>query len=228
MSAEFPLYTGNCPRNVSRDAKYSVRSRGGEWVVEVLYETDEGERWHASTEDHEALVEIVNAVKVAEGGRPGGPFYINEYGQVIVPAGPDGLYRLAPEEYEPPLRFHFEGKILSGEGMNLLGEPLSSGDLWDGLHHGIPYTITADGSDIYYRVDVRPNVDRKISLSKHVSPGDLEALMARIRSVKGWQGGRLYINEWREMFVPRTEGPTVTYHYVDHLELDDPWFPKPR
>ncbi len=64
-------------------------------------------------------------------------FYINEYKQVVVPAVGSEDYFLAGE-YRKPLRFEFEGKIISGEAVDLEGHPLSPGDTWVGPHPGIP------------------------------------------------------------------------------------------
>lgn len=224
--ATFPIFNGNCPKNVSRDAKYSVRSHKGKLVVGLLYESDNDERWHMSTDDHDVLVDLVNAVKVSVGDRRGGPFYINEYGQVIVPAGEDARYYLAGE-YEDPIRFEFEGHILSGDGVDLSGTPLSPGDVWVGPHPGIPYVLKAGGGDVYYESHPRANVTRKVWLSKHRGTADAKAMADRIQAVKSWEGGRFYVNEWCEIFAPLNRPDGLTYRYVGHLELDEPWFDKP-
>ena len=54
----------------------------------------------------------------------------------------------------------------------------------------------------------------------------LRRIAARVRQVKGFQGGRFYLNEWREMFAPRGEDDRTAYYYVGHLDIDEPWFPK--
>jgi hypothetical protein len=228
MGTHFPLFTGNCPKNVSKDAKYSVRSRAGELVVGLLYETDHGEEWHAATDEHPDLIEMVNAVKTTEGDSPNGPFYINEYGQVIVPVGPQAEYYLAGE-YEGLLRFDFEGNLLTGEGKGLDGTDLTPGEIWTGPHPGIPYRLTAEGRDIYYKSYPRAHVERKIRLSSHVGPAAAVAMAQRIREVKGWGGGRFYVNEWCEIFAPINTRDHLTYRYVGSLDLlEDPWFAKPR
>ena len=48
----------------------------------------------------------------------------------------------------------------------------------------------------------------------------------RIGKVKGWGGGRFYINEWKEMFAPLNRGGHIEYLYIGHLDEDDPWFCK--
>jgi hypothetical protein len=225
---DFPLFTGNCPKNVSKDAKYSVRWQDGELVVGLLYRTDHGEEWHAATGEHPDLIEMVNAVKTTKGDSPNGPFYINEYGQVIVPVGPQAEYYLAGE-YEGLLRFEFEGNLLSGEGKAPDGTDLTPGEIWTGPHPGIPYRLTAGGNDIYYISYPRAHVTRKVRLSSQVSAADAAAMAAKIQKVKGWGGGRFYVNEWCEIFTPLNRRDGLTYRYVGSLALlDEPWFEKPN
>lgn len=226
MTDRLNIFTGNCPKNVSKDAKYAIRSAGGELVVALTYVSADGERWFATTEDHPDLVEMVNRVKTQAGDAPNGPFYINEHGQVIVPAGPLATYYLAGE-YDMPLRFEFEGKILSGEGVDLDGQPLEPGDLWTGPHPGIPYRLKAGQRDIYYKRFPRPGVETRPQLSASIGPQAAAAFAGRIQQVKGWQGGRFYINEWREIFAPVSGGNGLEYRYIGHLELGEPWYPKP-
>jgi len=223
--SRFPVFKGNCPKNVNKDAKYVVRTVDGRLVVALSYLSSNGEQWLATSEYHPGLVEVVNAVKVSMGAGPNGPFYINEYAQVIVPVA-DGTYYFAGD-YEESLRFEFEGITLSGEGVGLDGRLLSPGDNWDGPHPGIPYILKAGGGDIYYKSEPRPHVIRQVFLSSVVRPVAARSLAARIQAVKGSQGGRFYINEWREMFAPVNEGGVYNYVYIGHLDDDEPWFPKP-
>ena len=102
MAGSYSLYQGNCPRSVSKDAKYVIRSDKGKGVVAVTYMATNEERWLATTEEHPDLVRIVNDIKIGVGGSPNGPFYVNEHGQVIVPVGQDASYYLADEEYDMP------------------------------------------------------------------------------------------------------------------------------
>ena len=225
MSSEFPAFTGNCPRNVNKDSKYAVRWLGGEYVVALNYLSDEGEQWLAVTEDHPKLVEMVNAVKTTEGIAPSGPFYINEYRQVIVPVA-DRSYYLAGE-YSGELRFEFEGVLLTGEALDRAGRRLMPGDSWIGPHPGIPYVLAAGASDVYYNSEPRPRVKKKVSLSAAVGVESAMDFAHRVRSVKSWSGGRFYVNEWREIFGPIQSSDSLTYRYIGHLDEDEPWFPKP-
>ncbi len=222
----FPVFKGNCPKNVNKDAKYVVRTIDGRQVIALRYLHTNGEQWLATTEDHPALVRMVNAVKTSMGDGPNGPFYINEYQQVIVPVADSTYYSAG--EYNESLRFEFEGVTLSGEAVDLNGRSLSPDDDWDGPHPGIPYILKAGGSDIYYKANPRPNVTIQVFLSEKVGTGAARSLADRIQAVKGPDGGRFYINEWREMFAPVQEIDGYAYRYIGHLDNNDPWFPKPQ
>lgn len=222
---EFAVFPGNCPRNVNKDAKYAVRTVKGRAVIALRYLSANGEEWLATTRRHPDLVDIVNEVKTTMGEAPNGPFYINEYRQVIVPVA-DGNYYYAGD-YEARLRFEFEGKTLSGEAVDLRGRRLSPGDTWDGPHPGIPYILKAGGGDVFYRAQPRPNVTKKTMLSSEVGPDAARAFANRVMGVKGFEGGRFYINEWSELFAPVAEEYELTYIYIGHLDNDEPWYPKP-
>ena len=220
---EFPVFRGNCPANVSKDAKYAVRSGKTGPVVALTYNTGDDERWYMTTEKHPELVSMVNAVKTAHGGAPNGSFYINEYKQVIVPVIGSSDYYLAPS-YDKPLRFEFEGKTLSGEPVDWDGNPLSPGAEWTGPHPGIPYVLAAGGNDVYYSYSPRPNVEKRVKLTKVMDSPTAVEVAARIRDHKGYSGGRFYVNEFRSIFAPVQEGYDWRYIYIGELDLGK-WFP---
>jgi hypothetical protein len=224
--ATFSRFDGNCPRNVAKDAKYSVRTGKEGSVIAITYRAEEDERWYATTEKHPELVRMVNAVKLSLGLPPNGSFYINEYKQVIVPTAASDAYFLAGR-YEQPLRFEFEGKTLSGEAIDLEGNPLAFGDTWTGPHPGIPYVLAAGGDDIRYTIQPRPNVEKDVKLSKMIGFDAAQSVAATIRSVKGFPGGRFYVNEFRAVFAPIQEGRDWRYVYVGQLDLAA-WFPEPH
>lgn len=84
-------FQGNTPGNVNKDAKYSVKRDRATWVIELLYRLSHSERALLATHEQPDLVRMVNAVKEEIVGQPGGTFYINEFRQVLVPAG-DAYY----------------------------------------------------------------------------------------------------------------------------------------
>lgn len=221
------VYEGNWPSNVSKDAKYSIRSEAGKYVIGIEYRTQTGEKWYPTTANHDLLVEMVNAIKVAVNGSPGGPFYINEYRQVIVPVGNPVTYYYAGD-YTGHLLFDFEGCQLSGKGYDLTGGPLGSGSRWEGPHAGIPYKLKAGGRDIYYTRQVRARVKKDEMLSAYVGPERAQQLARKITAIKGFSGGRFYINEFRQLFTPMERETGWAHIYLGALETDDPWFPRPH
>ncbi len=218
-------YEGNCPGVVNNDAKYHVKQSRGKYVVELPFRTAQGEKWYMTTTQHDDLVEKVNAVKTATNGTLGGVFYINEYRQVLVPAGTPPEYYYAGD-YHQDLEFDFEGHRISGKPCDLEGGPLAPGCVWAGPHVGIPYKLNAGGRDISYEKAVRPNVTREERLSAYVGPEKAAQVAAKIAAIAGFAGGRFYINEYRQLFKPR--GNPVEYIYVGALGPDDPWFPRPH
>jgi hypothetical protein len=219
----FNIFPGNCPRNVSKDAKYSVRGSDGR--IALIYETAEGERWHMTTKAHPELADMVNDIKRTHGKAPNGPFYINEYKQVIVPVGDEAQYYLAGT-YGAPLQFEFDGKTISGEPLNLEGKPLRPGDTWTGPHAGIPYVLAATGNDIYYRTFPRPNVEKRVRLSAEKGKSGAEQIARMLSAFKGSGGGRFYVNEFCSVFSPINGADGLGYLYIGQIDLQS-WFPDP-
>jgi hypothetical protein len=215
-------YPGLIPSNVNKDAKYSVVSRqAGGMEVRLVYRVTARERELLTTDRHDALVAMVNQVKVEETDQLGGAFYINEYFDVLVPTQAGGCFYAGT--YEKLLEFDFEGGIISPRPP----AGLQPGEPWPGPHVGICYRLTAGGNDIKYERLVRPRRIQEYRLSDLVSQRAAAQLANRLRQIKGSQGGRVYINEVGEFFAPMNDGDGgVSYVYLGPLE-DDPWFPAP-
>jgi len=222
-------FEGNCPANVARDAKYTVR-RGearGQSLICLTYRAPGRERWYATTEAHPELVKIVNDLKIQLTRSPHGAFYINEFKQVLVPTLDSRDYYLAGV-YGQDLEFEFEGKTLTGKPFNLEGDPINPGDQWEGPHPGIPYKLFAGAKDIGYTIHPRPRVEKEIRLSDYVGNEDAQNMAKRIAEFKGFEGGRFYINEHKTLFTPLQEGDVLRYIYIGQLSDKDAWFPKPH
>jgi hypothetical protein len=214
-----PRYTGNVPRNVSRDAKYSVVRGDKGWGVRLVFQLNSREKALLTTKKHPRLIAMVNEIKEDVAGSEGGVFYINEYSDVLVPAG--GEYYVAGK-YEELLEFDFEGRIISPKA----ARTLAPGDLWPGPSVGVRYKITADLADIAYESNPRPNVTREVRLSDSAGVTAARKLAKRLADSKGGSG-RIYINEAREFFSPSATHDSSGAIYLGHLG-DDDWFPSPR
>lgn len=236
------LYRGVWPQNVSKLAKYIVRSVKGEWKVTVLYEAGEGLR-HLAVEGGEAsLITDINAVKAAVGERPGGPFYVNEYRHVIVPVKSDGESGTGSHYYyacrlNGNFLFEFEEKPLSTSPIRPDGTALKPGDHWVGPRPGIPYVLAAGAGDIYYEMPaltdanppaVRPNMTRRVRLSKVLGQTQATQAVRPIATVRGHLGGRFYVNEHGAIFTPVGAGDGNGHDYIYCGQIDLAlWFPEP-
>jgi hypothetical protein len=211
-------YPGNIPSNVGKDAKYSVSRNDGDFVVKLLYRTSTRDRELLTNDQHPDLVDMVNAVKTAHNGVPGGAFYINEYHDVLVPTV-DGQCIFAGT-YQLRLEFKFEDGLVSAHAP----EDLRPGDPWPGPRVGIRHKLKAGGRDIAY-VQKHGNRETEFRLSDEHGANDAARLARRIASVIGDAGGRIYINEAAEFFAPSREqdAPAI---YLGSLG-DDVWFPPP-
>lgn len=226
MSDKFIRFVGNCPGNVSKDAKYSVRYEKGEYVVGLFFRSTDGELWYPTSNAHPELVERVNKIKIHFNGAPGGTFYINEYKQVLVPVGDDDdvVYYYAGE-YRAPLAFEFEGQVISGEPLDEDGNPLQPGAPWIGPHPGIPYVLKAGSKDVYYRYMVRPGVQREVSLSKCIGEARARRVAQELGKHKGYSGGRFYVNEFGNAFAPIEGRDGLEYVFLQKIDFAC-WFPK--
>ena len=211
------LYPGRHPKNVNKDAKYSVvHGESGSMDIRLIYRASEREKYLLTTDRHDRLVDLVNAAKHANLGTAGGAFYINEYRHVLVPT-PDGCVYAG--EYAPSLVFEFDGMTIGPRA----ADDLEPGDEWPGPHVGIRYTLAADCRDIKYDHE-EGRKSTTYLLSDFVGAASAAALARRLSVHKGALGGRIYINEECEFFSPVNNG--AEYRYLGHLG-DDGWFPCP-
>jgi len=240
---ESKLYRGVWPQNVSKLAKYALRLVDRDWKVTVQYEVEQGLTFLAVEDRDTELVTRINALRRAVGSQPGGPFYINEYHHVIVPVkakdgiGTGSVYYYAGI-HDEEFTFEFEGSALTTRPVARSGAPLQPGDRWIGPRPGIPYVLAAGGEDIYYETpaltdgdpaEVRPNMTRKVQLSRVL--GDKAAVgraTQPIAAVRGYMGGRFYVNEHSAIFTPVGAGDGNGLDYIYCGQLDrGVWFPEP-
>ena len=240
---QFSLYSGVWPQNVSKLAKYAVRSVDGQWRVTVLYAAEQGLQYLLVDSSDDRLPERVNAIKTALGTGSGGPFYVNEYKHVLVPVA-STLPDVQAEYYyaghiEGDLTFEFEGHSFTTKPILENGDPLQPGDRWVGPRPGIPYVLAAGAEDVYFRTPaltsddppkVRPGATRKVDLSKILGDVDLvRRATAPIAHIRGHQGGRFYVNEHGAMFTPvgTGDGNGIDYVYCGQIDRSA-WFPEPN
>lgn len=210
-------YTGVHPSNVSKDAKYSVTAAG---EIKLVYRATDRERWLLSTADHDKLAGMVDAVKMQVNGTRGGVFYINEFGDVLVP-DPDMGAPYWAGHYGEVIEFTFETTVIS----SIAPPSLKPGDAWLGPHVGIRYVLMAGGNDIKYPLkDGRRETE--VRLSDHVGASAAARLANRLAQVKGTSGGRIYINERCEFFGPVSTNDYSKFLYMGNLH-EDLWFPAP-
>ena len=215
MSLE--LYRGHSPSNVSKDAKYTVTADG---EVRLTYRVDTRTKELLTTGKHPKLVKMVNAIKQELNGTPGGVFYINEFGDVLVPGKLRGTCHWAGH-FDGKLEFDFGGSVISSQAP----KHLSSGDKWLGPHPGVPYVLCAGGRDIRYELR-NGNRVTEVRLSDDVGEVEAQKTSSRIAEVKGTSGGRFYINERGELFGPVASNDYEHFVYIGHLE-DSVWFDPP-
>ena len=127
MSTQLIPFGGNTNTSVVKQGKYRVVHHQEGFAVEVVIETPDDIRSYPTSRAHPQLVEMVNRVKTASDGREGGPFYINEWHQVIVPVGDPVKYFYAGE-YSQQIVLSLDGVEFSGRPHDDTGNLLKPGD----------------------------------------------------------------------------------------------------
>jgi hypothetical protein len=199
------------PSTVNTEGKYRVTADG---EIRLILTVGRRERTLLTTKDHPALVEMVGDVKAGHGEPPSGVFYINEWRHVLVKAGGGTWFA---GEYNSILEFDLDGKVISARAPS----GLAPGDAWTGPRVGVRYTLAASGDDVYCKRMICSRTERQEYLSDYI---DDAAAFVRGFSKFRPHGGRLYINEARELFSPDPNGGFVYLGYAP----TDRWFPEPR
>lgn len=226
MSNSLIPFGGNFNASVVRQGKYRVVHHKDSFAVEVIIETPDSIRSYPTSRAHPLLVGMVNRVKLEANGVEGGPFYVNEWHQVIVPAGNPARYFYAGE-YTPPIILTLDDVKFSGRPHDDAGNLLKPGDAWVGRPRpGMEYVLKAGGADIEYKVEVSPGRERIVRLSKQLGDGTARQTARKIAQIKGNNGGRFYINEYRAIFGPQLKEDGYSYVFIGILTDEDPWFPK--
>ncbi|MGH7229286.1 MAG: MIT C-terminal domain-containing protein [Nitrospiraceae bacterium] len=219
-------FEGNCSAGAVRQAKYRLKRHGEGFQVEAVIETPDGERLYPASRVHPELVVMVNPIKQEGGGGEGGQFYVNEFRQVIVPAGNPVEYYYAGD-YPHDIILALDGQEFSGRPLDDQGNLLKPGDPWSGRPRpGIRYILKAGGADIEYEREISPGRGRVVRLSGAVGESSARGLSRKIAAIKGNAGGPFYVNEYRAMFGPVRKDEGMAYLFIGVLTDGDPWFPR--
>jgi len=226
MSSKPIKFGGNSGASITKQGKYRVSHEPDGFSISVVIETPDGIRCYPSTDKHPKLVELVNKVKVEIRGSEAGPFFINEWKQVIVPAGNPVEYYYAGE-YHSEIILGLDGEEFSGRPHDNQGNLLKPGDSWTGRPRpGIEYTLKAGGGDIEYKVLLAPNREKICRLSKIIGVENARRVARKIAVIKGNKGGRFFVNEYGAIFGPKQVASGYDFVFIGILSDSDPWFPK--
>ena len=171
---------------------------GRMWPV-IYWETDEGTGTCAACQCDaaEQLADAVELAKRRAGGRGGGSFIINEYGQVLVPAS-DGLGR----RY---LAGRLTGRVLfenpfDPDDLIDLGddEHLQPGDPWKLPYVGFPFRLSKRNK-IYA---IRDDEDGRFV---DFAPANDPVLIHSLRSIRGRYGSVKFIVNYCGLVVTKAE-----------------------
>jgi hypothetical protein len=202
-----PKHLPVCP---NRDSRFTIRNYSGSWWVH--YQAPDGTLIPADAA-HAELVELVNALKEAEGNAAGGAFSINERGQVIARMkAPPGYQQNAIHvvDISAGAVQTYNGTITFGGGtIDPTAEP-EEGDPWPGPRCGSTYSFVTPGNKKppSHNVDeIWTEIDGQIDvLSTHTKPavyppatGDLASFLAALRRLLPL-GGRFRVNEHGRAF----------------------------
>jgi hypothetical protein len=226
MSTQLIPFGGNTNTSVVKQGKYRVVRHKDGFAVEVVIETPDDIRSYPTSREHPQLVEMVNQVKIAADGREGGQFYINEWHQVIVPAGNPVKYFYAGE-YLHHIILALDGVEFSGRPHDDTGNLLKPGDPWTGRPRpGIGYVLKAGGTDIEYTIEIKPGQEKCVRLSKVAGEAAARNTARKVSQIKGNSGGKFYVNEYRAIFGPQQKEDGYQYVFIGMLTEQDAWFSK--
>ena len=226
MNSKLIKFGGNSGAGITKQGKYRVSHEPDGFSISVVIETPDGIRCYPCTDKHPKLVEMVNKVKIEVHGVEGGQFYINEWKQVIVPAGnPVGHFYAG--EYQQEIILGLDGEEFSGRPHDNEGNLLMPGDTWSGRPRpGMEYTLKAGGADIEYVIPLGPDREQICRLSKFVGVEHARRTSRKIANIKGNKGGRFFVNEFGAIFGPKQIASGYDFVFIGILSDSDPWFPK--
>lgn len=219
-------WTGRYARVQGETSVFHAKSVDRVPTVVLLWDT-EGERrtCHAvDGRDVRHLVATVMQAKREMGGRQGGSFHINEFGQILVPASDGGGRRRIVGETQGSLRFEDPS---SGRRFTLADcAGLSAGDPWPLPYVGMPFHLHRRGKVYHWAEDDMHGGAEYLPRTNH-------ELVAILRNLRGRRPIRFLVNPERVVLTKRpSTGGTYSSDeqdwepiFVGHLDLNQ-WFTK--
>jgi len=197
-----------CP---NRDSRFTVRQYDGSWWVH--YQSPDGTLIPAD-DPHQELVNLVNALKEAEGNAPGGGFSINEHFQVIARMSAPAGYKqntIHVVDISGGVVKQYCSKITFQGGILDPTVEATEGAEWLGPRCGATYRFAAPGNPKPPNHDfdeVWTEIEGQIELlSAHTKPnpyppttGPLSAFLGALRRQLP-NGGRFRVNEHGRAFT---------------------------
>ncbi len=213
----FFRFTGNTFQGLLGHPTHEVvRLGSGRWQLVVRY----GARRFAALGRVNDLIDLVLDARAAHCQPMDGPFLINEYRSVIVPAV-EGLPFNAGR-FDDVVEFDINAHAVSGLPLSRHGRRLLPGDRWEGLHTGVLYHIDLVQGDISYE-DAGGSVVR---LSTSSGSGDARAVCTRLARSTTVIPPFVVVNEYGAIFC-RNMGHSSAFVYLGSLQDLEAWFPEP-
>ena len=157
--------------------------------------------------------------------KDGGPFFVNEWKQVLKPLkGEEGYRKVTYLGELPDLRFRFRYHDRIFDNSDTAG--LQPGDPWPHQETGMMYKYDLSRSKITREI-VEWEDFASTETTEDVPSAPPHLLSALEKAKRGQRAGRFYVNEHGVVFAPIDEAGLVGMTYVGRLDLArDPWFPK--
>jgi len=133
---------------------FHIQTFGGRWCPVVLWHRADGVGTCVAIDGPgvRQLTDAITAAKRQLGGTGGGSFQINEFGQVLVPAGDAIGRRLVVGEVSGPLLF--KDPFADDRVIDLSDTAgLRCGDPWPKPYVGFPYNLNKRSQIYFYRMD---------------------------------------------------------------------------
>ena len=154
----------------------------------------------------------------------GGPFFVNEWKQVLKPVlGEEGFRQVLYLGEFPDLhfRFSFRGRVFDNASI----KGLRPGDEWKHQEVGMRYKYDLSVGTISRETISWEDFAAVYKTETLESPAP-SLLSALARARPGHRAGRFYVNEHGLAFLPRTEGTQMPV-FVGRADVEsDPWFEK--